>query len=49
MGLFIYFCGSIRGGRQDAELYRRLIEKLKAYGDVLTEHVGSEDVDGNSC
>ncbi|XP_064600858.1 5-hydroxymethyl-dUMP N-hydrolase-like [Liolophura sinensis] len=45
MGLFIYFCGSIRGGRQDAELYQRLIEKLKAYGDVLTEHVGNPNVD----
>ena len=37
----IYFCGSMRGGRQDAALYARLIEKLKDYGTVLTEHVGS--------
>ena len=37
----IYFCGSIRGGRQDADLYARLIEHLKTYGPVLTEHVGS--------
>ena len=36
----IYFAGSIRGGREDARLYRRLIEYLKKYGDVLTEHVG---------
>ena len=36
----IYFCGSIRGGRQDAALYRRMIDRLKLYGDVLTEHVG---------
>ena len=36
----IYFCGSIRGGRQDAELYARLITMLKGYGTVLTEHVG---------
>ena len=36
----IYFCGSIRGGRDDAALYREMIEKLKAYGCVLTEHVG---------
>jgi nucleoside 2-deoxyribosyltransferase len=36
----IYFAGSIRGGRQDAKLYREIIELLKEYGDVLTEHVG---------
>lgn len=36
----IYFCGSIRGGRQDADLYMRIINQLKAYGEVLTEHVG---------
>jgi len=36
----IYFCGSIRGGRQDAELYARLIKKLQSFGPVLTEHVG---------
>ena len=36
----IYFCGSIRAGRGDAALYARLIEQLKKYGQVLTEHVG---------
>ena len=36
----IYFCGSIRAGRDDAALYTRLIEQLKKYGKVLTEHVG---------
>ena len=36
----IYFCGSIRGGRENAELYHRMIELLKTYGPVLTEHVG---------
>ncbi|MBQ0038035.1 MAG: nucleoside 2-deoxyribosyltransferase [Clostridiales bacterium] len=36
----IYFCGSIRGGRDDAALYREMIEELKQYGRVLTEHVG---------
>ncbi|PIK60185.1 putative 2'-deoxynucleoside 5'-phosphate N-hydrolase 1 [Apostichopus japonicus] len=36
----IYFCGSIRGGRQDADLYMRIINQLKTYGKVLTEHVG---------
>jgi hypothetical protein len=37
----IYFAGSIRAGRQDVDLYHRLIEELKTYGQVLTEHVGS--------
>jgi hypothetical protein len=45
--MFIYFCGSIRGGRQDAELYATLIEKLQSYGTVLTEHVGSKDACAN--
>ncbi len=36
----IYFCGSIRGGRADAALYKRMIDLLKNYGVVLTEHVG---------
>ena len=38
----IYFAGSIRGGRQDAELYLEIIEYLKKYGEVLTEHVGDQ-------
>lgn len=36
----IYFAGSIRGGREDAELYLQIIEYLKTFGEVLTEHVG---------
>ena len=36
----IYFAGSIRGGRNDAELYGRIIAFLKKYGQVLTEHIG---------
>ncbi|XP_072533769.1 5-hydroxymethyl-dUMP N-hydrolase [Salminus brasiliensis] len=35
----IYFCGSIRGGRQDVEHYQRIVKKLGTYGKVLTEHV----------
>ena len=38
----IYFAGSIRGGRDDAALYQRLISLLSKHGTVLTEHVGSE-------
>lgn len=42
----IYFAGSIRGGRVDAELYRRIISHMQQRGNnVLTEHVGS----GNLC
>ena len=40
----IYFCGSIRGGREDAELYAYLIRELKKYGTVLTEHIGNDAV-----
>lgn len=36
----VYFAGSIRGGRKDAELYRKLIAALKEKHQVLTEHVG---------
>lgn len=36
----VYFAGSIRGGRKDAELYRRLIEHIRQKHIVLTEHVG---------
>jgi nucleoside 2-deoxyribosyltransferase len=42
----IYFAGAIRGGRQDAALYRQIIGLLKERGEVLTEHVGQEDPDG---
>ena len=38
----IYFAGSIRGGRGDAQLYRQIIELLGQYGEVLTEHIGDE-------
>jgi nucleoside 2-deoxyribosyltransferase len=36
----IYFAGSIRGGRNDQELYSEIIDILKKYGKVLTEHIG---------
>ena len=36
----IYFAGSIRGGRQKAEDYKKIIETLSQYGEVLTEHIG---------
>lgn len=37
----IFFAGSIRGGRQDAELYQKVIAILKERNQVLTEHVGN--------
>lgn len=40
----IYFAGSIRGGRNDAAVYRKLIEYLKNYGQVLTEHIGEKNI-----
>ncbi|XP_028676959.2 2'-deoxynucleoside 5'-phosphate N-hydrolase 1 isoform X2 [Erpetoichthys calabaricus] len=39
MSLNIYFCGSIRGGRQDVAVYQKLVKALQTYGKVLTEHV----------
>ena len=41
----IYFGGSIRGGRSDIDLYADLIAMLEDHGDVLTEHVGIENVE----
>lgn len=37
----IYFAGSIRGGRIDADLYGRLIKHMQKDNIVLTEHIGS--------
>lgn len=40
----IYFAGSIRGGREDQDLYLEIINILKNYGEVLTEHVGDKNL-----
>ena len=40
----IYFAGSIRGGRSDAELYSHIIKELSQYGEVLTEHVADKNL-----
>eukprot|EP00088_Acartia_fossae_P039085 TRINITY_DN4067_c0_g1_i1.p1 TRINITY_DN4067_c0_g1~~TRINITY_DN4067_c0_g1_i1.p1 ORF type:complete len:156 (-),score=32.30 TRINITY_DN4067_c0_g1_i1:554-1021(-) len=42
--LKIYFCGSMRGGRQDVDLYGKLVEKLGAYGSVLTPFVADKKI-----
>merc|ERR1712154_40800 len=41
----IYFAGSIRGGRDDVDLYQRIIRQLKQYGHVFTEHVGDPELE----
>lgn len=43
----IFFSGSIRGGRSDADLYAELIGILNRHGTVLTEHIGEETVEAN--
>ena len=40
----IYFCGSIRGGRDLALTYEKIIEMLRNFGTVLTEHIGSDEM-----
>ncbi|MCW1296474.1 MAG: nucleoside 2-deoxyribosyltransferase [Candidatus Parvarchaeota archaeon] len=35
----IYFAGSIRGGRRGRKTYAKIIEHLKKFGVVLTEHI----------
>uniref|UniRef100_A0A8C5QB86 2'-deoxynucleoside 5'-phosphate N-hydrolase 1 n=1 Tax=Leptobrachium leishanense TaxID=445787 RepID=A0A8C5QB86_9ANUR len=39
--LRVYFCGSIRGGREDRAVYERIIHELGKFGTVLTEHIAS--------
>lgn len=41
----LYFCGSIRGGRDDRELYQRIVLRLRRFGVVLTEHVAFAELD----
>ena len=41
MKTLVYFAGSIRGGRTDAALYSRMIDYIKNYAVVLTEHIGN--------
>ena len=43
----VYFAGSIRGGRPDADLYRRMIEYIQCTDRVLTEHVGDLSLSKN--
>lgn len=47
MDRVIYFAGSIRGGRGDAAIYVQLIDKLRKFGRVSTEHIGSPNLTAN--
>ncbi|XP_006860659.1 PREDICTED: 2'-deoxynucleoside 5'-phosphate N-hydrolase 1 [Chrysochloris asiatica] len=40
----LYFCGSIRGGREDLALYGRIVSRLRRFGTVLTEHVAAAEL-----
>lgn len=40
----VYFAGSIRGGRVDAALYKRIIDYIKQTDTVLTEHIGKSNM-----
>ena len=39
MAIKVYFCGSIKGGRQDRKIYEELIHHISKYAEVLTEHI----------
>ncbi len=40
----IYFAGAVRAGRGDQDFYYSIINELKKYGEVLTEHIGNESL-----
>lgn len=40
----IYFAGSIRGGREDAQTYFELIQFIRTLATVLTEHISDEQL-----
>lgn len=40
----IYFAGSIRGGRKGRVTYSKIIQYLKNFGEVLTEHIGKKEL-----
>ena len=40
----IYFSGSIKGGREDKEIYFEIINILKKYGEILTEYVWDQNL-----
>jgi len=38
----IYFAGSIHGGMDDKEIYFKIINHVKKFGQVLNEHIGDQ-------
>lgn len=36
----VYFAGSIRGGRENTDVYKRIIDYINRTDTVLTEHIG---------
>ena len=40
----IYFCGSMRAGRQDVQLYGNLVAALGRWGEVLTPFVADPSI-----
>lgn len=48
-GLKVYFCGSIRAGRGDVEIYGRIVEMLGKYGTVLTPFVADPNLTVHSA
>ena len=36
----VYFAGSIRGGRENTDVYKRIIDYINRTDAVLTEHIG---------
>lgn len=40
----IYFAGAIHAGREDKELYVKIIDYLQKYGKILTEQVGDPNL-----
>ena len=41
----IYFAGSIRGGRDEEDVYLQIIDHLSTFGEVLTEHIGGKHIE----
>ena len=40
----IYFAASIRGGRDEAKVYKKIVKYLKKDNDVLTEHLADQNL-----
>lgn len=40
----IYFAGSISAGREDTPIYNQIVEALRPYGEVLTEHIADHEI-----